>query len=173
MGKPKKSYRKSRLRASSFELQGVSTERQRAFCLTLFGIFLIVWGSTFLLDSHLASLECDRRQAGGVCKLVLSSLQGETVTPVPLENIEQVIVYRQGKSRRIVLLTSNQKLYLPINSWFNSAENTAQQINTFLQNSTATTLKVKQDSRWVFYSLGLTLILLGGGLIWVYIRDCF
>ncbi|MGI0488056.1 hypothetical protein ACN4EK_21665 [Pantanalinema rosaneae CENA516] len=173
MGKSDKRSRSSRLRATSFELQGVSTERQRAVCLTLFGIFLIVQGSMFLLDSHLADLDCDRRHAGGMCRFVLSSLQGETVTPVPMATIERAVVHRQGKSRRIVLLTSEQKLYFPINSWFNSAENSAQQINAFLQDSTATTLKVQQDSRWVFYPLGLTLILLGGGLIWVYIRDWF
>lgn len=171
MGSPEHSPKKSRQQTSSFQLQGVSAERRKAFFLTVLGAFLVIRGGMFLLNPQLASLECDRRQAGGMCKFVVSSLQGETVTPLPLHSLKKAVVQRRGKSKQLILLTSDQTLYFPLNNWFNSAENTTYEVNAFLQDANRPTLKVKQDSRWVFYSLGLTLILLGGALLWVYTAE--
>ena len=162
MGGWLKNFGKSRRASTSFELQGISSERQTALWATVVGAFLVVRGGMFLSNPQLAILECDRLQAGGMCKLMVSSLRGEKVVPVPLDSLEQAVVQKHGKSSQLILLTHYQKLRFPINNGFSSTENKADQVNAFLQDPTATSLNDEQDNRWVAYPLGLSLTLLGG-----------
>lgn len=154
-------FGKSRQASTSFELQGISSDRQTALWSTVLGVVLVVRGSMFLLNPQLATLECDRLQAGGMCKLLISSVRGEKVIPLPLDNLEQALVQKHGKSSQLVLLTHHQKLQFPINNGFSSTENKADQVNAFLQDPAATSLTIKQDNRWLAYPLGLSLTLLG------------
>lgn len=161
MGGWLKKSEKLKRATTSFELQGISTERQTALWSTLLGVVLVVRGGMFLLNPQLASLECDRLQSGGMCKLLISSVRGEKVIPLPLDDLEQAVVQKHGKSSQLVLLTRDQKLYFPINNGFSSTNNKADQINSFLQDSSDTSLNVKQDNRWVVYPVGLGFVLLG------------
>jgi hypothetical protein len=156
-----KDSRKSGRRYTSFELQGVSAHQQKSFWLTILGTVLVVRGGMFLLNPQLATLECDRFQSLGMCKLVVSSLRGETVTPFPLDRLEKAAVQKHGKSSQLVLLTSDGKLYFPINNGFSFTGDKASQINAFVQDSEAKSLKLEQDNRWFVYPLGASLIVLG------------
>jgi hypothetical protein len=70
----------------------------------------------FWLNPQLATLECDRLQSLGMCKLVVSGLQGETVTSFPLSRLEKADVEGSGKSNQLVRLTSDGKFYFPLNN---------------------------------------------------------
>ena len=166
-----KDSRKSRRRYTSFELQGVSEHLQASFWITVLGVFMVIRGGMFLLNPQLATLECDRLQSLGMCKLVVSSLRGETVTPFPLDRLEKADVQKQGRSNQLVLLTSDGKLYFPINNGFSFIENKASQINAFVQDSEAKSLKLKQDNRWSVYPLGASLIVLGSFSLWLNLKE--
>ncbi|HEY9298264.1 MAG TPA: hypothetical protein VIQ31_18280 [Phormidium sp.] len=171
MGSSEKNSRKSGRRYTSFELQSASADIQKSFWTTILGTVLVVRGGMFLLNPQLATLECDRLQSLGMCKLVVSSLRGETVTPFPLSLLEKADVQRHGKSSQLVLLTSDGKLYFPINNGFSFTENKASQINVFVQNSEAKSLKVEQDNRWFVYPLGASLIVIGSSLLWTNLKE--
>ncbi len=170
MGKEKDS-RKSGRRYTSFQLEGVSVHLKEPFLITVLGVFMVVRGGMFLVNPQLATLECDRRQSLDMCKLVVSSLQGETVTPFPLDRLEKADLQKHGKSSQIVLLTSDGKLYFPINNGFSFIENKTSQINAFVQDSEAKSLKVEQDNRWVVYPLGGSLIVLGSFSVWFNLKE--
>ncbi|MBD1922127.1 hypothetical protein H6F77_13655 [Microcoleus sp. FACHB-831] len=161
MGSSNKGSRKSKPRYTSFEIHGVSAEVQKAFWSTVAGVVLVVQGGVILLNPQLATLECDRLQRLGMCKLVLSSLQGETVTPFPLDGLKKAEVETKGKSNQLVLLTADGKLYFPINISFSSTGGKASEINAFVQDSNIKSLKIEQDNRWFAYPIAVITILLG------------
>ncbi len=171
MGSSEKNSRKSRRRYTSFELQGVSAHIQKSLWTTILGTVLVVRGGMFLLNPQLATLECDRLQSLGICKLVVSGLRGETVTPFPLNRLEKADVQKHGKSSQLVLLTSDGKLYFPINNGFSFTDDKASEINVFVQNSEAKSLKLEQDNRWFVYPLGASLIVLGSFSMWTNLKE--
>ncbi|MBD1832616.1 hypothetical protein H6F61_07875 [Cyanobacteria bacterium FACHB-472] len=171
MGSSEKNSRKSGQRYTSFELQGVSAHIQKSFWTTILGTVLIVRGGMFLLNPQLATLECARLQSLGMCKLVESSLRGETVTPFPLNRLEKADVERNGRSNQLVLLTSDGELYFPINNGFTFTNDKASEINVFVQNSEAKSLKLEQDNRWFAYPLGASLIVLGSFSLWTNLKE--
>lgn len=170
MGTDKDSKKAGR-RYTSFELQGVSVHLKEPFWITVLGVFMVIRGGMFLLNPQLATLECERRQSLGMCKLVVSSLRGKTVTPFPLDRLEKANVQKHGKSTQLVLQTSDGKLYFPMNNGFSFTENKTSQINAFVQDSKAKSLKVEQDNRWYVYPLGASLIMLGSLSLWFTLKD--
>ncbi|MBD2743599.1 hypothetical protein [Coleofasciculus sp. FACHB-1120] len=167
-----KGSRKSRRRDTSFQLEGVSVNLKEPFLVTVLGVFMVVRGGMFFLNPQLATLECDRLQSLAMCKLVVSSLRGETVTPFPLDRLEKATVQKHGKSNQLVLLTSDdENLYFPMNNSFSFTESKASQINEFVQDPKAKSLKLEQDSRWFAYPLGASLIMLGSLSLWFTLKD--
>lgn len=166
-----KDSRKFGRRYTSFQLKSVSKHPQAAFWLTILGVFIVVRGGMFLLNPQRATLECDRLQSLGMCKLVVSSLRGETVTPFPLDRLERADLQKHGKSTQLVLQTSDGKFYFPINNGFSFTENKTSAINAFVQDSEAKSLKVEQDNRWVVYPLGGSLIVLGSFSVWFNLKE--
>jgi|GEM_PF-6314709 len=167
MGSSEKNSRKSRSRATSFELQGASVAVQQSLWLTLIGTIFVIRGGMFLLNPQVATLECDRVDSNfSPCELVVFSLGKETLTPFPLVQLEKAEVQKRGKSSQLVLLTANGELYFPINNGFSSTEQKAAQINAFVQNPAAMSLIVEQDNRWLVYPLGSSLIGFGGWILW-------
>lgn len=153
-------------KATSFELQGVSAEQQGLFWSTVIGIFLVICGGTFLLKPQLARLECDRLQYFGLCKLTLSSLREQTVTPFPLEQLEQAKLQYSGKSHQLVLQTSDGQLYFPVNHGFSSTQEQVDQVNAFVKDRTAQSLKLEQDNRWFVYPTAIIILHTGSFLVW-------
>lgn len=179
MGTSNKGSRKSKPRYTSFEIHGVSADVQYAFWSTLAAAVVVVQCGMILLNPQLATLECDRLQRLGMCKLVLSSLQGETVTPFPLDGLKKAEAQTRGKSAsQLVLLTADGKLEFPINIGFSSTGDKASEINAFVQDSNIKSLKIEQDNRWFAYPIGASvMILVAGPLLWFNLRvllvSCF
>lgn len=153
-------------RATSFELQGASTEQQGLFWTIVLGILLVICGGAFLLQPQLGRLECDRLQYFALCKLTLSSLRNQTVTPFPLEQLEQAKLQYFGKSHQLVLQTSDSNLYFPVNRAFNSTQDQVDQVNAFLKDSTTRSLKLEQDNRWFIYPIAVFMLQVGSLLVW-------
>lgn len=106
-----------------------------------------------------------------MCKLRLSSLRGETVTPFPLDGLEKAEVETKGKSAsQLVLLMADGKLYFPNNIGFSSTGGKASEIDAFVQDSNVKSLKIDQDNRWFAYPIGVSAILLGDSVLWLNLR---
>jgi hypothetical protein len=152
--------------ATSFEFQGLTAAHQRLLGVTLVEVVLMACGVTFLCQPQLATFACERRQAFGQCKLVVSSLVKETVTPLPLEWLEQADVQYQGRLSQLVLHTAAGRFTFPLNRGLSSTQAAADQVNTFVQTAALPSLQLKQDNRGFVYPLALCLLGMGSGSLW-------
>ena len=152
--------------ATSFEFQGLTAAHQRLLGVTLVEVVLMACGVTFLCQPQLATFACERRQAFGQCKLVVSSLFQETVTPLPLEWLEKADVQDQGRLSQLVLHTAAGRFTFPINRGLSSTRDAADQVNTFVQTAALPSLQLKQDNRGFVYPLALSFLSMGSGSLW-------
>ncbi|MBD2036449.1 hypothetical protein H6F76_15660 [Leptolyngbya sp. FACHB-321] len=153
-------------KATSFEFQGLTAAHQSLLGLTLMEVVLMVCGLMLLCQPQLTTLECDRRQAFGRCKLVVSSLSQETAIPLPLERLEKADVQHHGRFGQLVLHTADGRFSFPINRGFSSTQDAANQVNTFVQDAAMPSLKLKQDNRGFVYPLALCLLGMGSSSLW-------
>jgi hypothetical protein len=173
MGSSRRKARTLKQKATSFKLQGLSKEQQQAFGFALLSVVLVVRGGMFLFNPQLATLECDRRQSLGMCKLTLSSLHNETITPFPLDRLQRADRQSFGKLSQLVVQTSDGPLYFPTNYGFNSTQDYADQVNAFVRDTTAQSLKLKQDNRWFAYSVASGSIVIVSFWLWVSLKRLF
>ncbi|NET31538.1 MAG: hypothetical protein F6K19_06000 [Cyanothece sp. SIO1E1] len=138
---------------------------------------LILFGSTFfgvglgtiIIFGKLAVLKCDRIEPTQVtCELISSDLLGQDVAVIRRLQGAEVDVSSDSDSDtyRIVLIANSKRI--PLTKAYSAGASgkyqKVDQINTFINNSAASSLKIQEEHRWFAYPFGGVFMLCGGGI---------
>ncbi len=149
----------------------------RLFVLLFGTIFFVPGWVILILVGKLTTLKCHRLEPNQVpCEVIVSGLFGKEITSIPTGQLESATVeVRKLKdgliTYRIVLITKNKNIPFALSDSSEGEKyqkyKKVKQINNFLNNSEEMSLKIQEDERWSIYPLGGSLILMGGGIIYL------
>ncbi len=136
------------------------------------GIFVGL-GLLFIASGKLTTLTCNRVEpTQGTCKLVSSGLLGSHVKETDLSELQGAAIVdhpMDEDSSRVILLTSSGEVPFASSTSSHRTAVNASDINTFVQESTKTSLMIQHDEREFYFPMG-GFILAFGLCTWVFSR---
>lgn len=139
--------------------------RERSLAPALFnGAIVALLGLILCLSFQVRSLTCHRDRVNrGSCKLTVSDVFVTRTDTVPLARLHGAKFERGDRNPRVLLVTSDGDKVLYSGSKFDRYDPVAiaDRINTFLDASESTSLNLRYDDRWLSYSLGGLLMVIG------------
>lgn len=152
------------------------TLRHTPVALWILGSFFTIIGViTLILFSKASTFSCERVQTNqGNCELIHAHFVISKTILISLHELKnaEVVMTRNRQidsffllkpHYRVTLLTSNQRIPLSFYGSTNreKQDTIAAKINGFLKNVEESSLLIKQDNRWLIYSISCLLIIIG------------
>ncbi len=131
-------------------------------------LIFVIKGLSFLLDSEVANLRCNRIKTTQIdCQIISSGLLGKNITEI--KHIEFAELRRkssseEGDSYKIMLSAGN--ILIPLTKlyeydYYSTISQKVNQINMFIADKEKLSLKIQEDNRGIYYPMSCLLILVG------------